>query len=88
MDLVHDLVYCWLVIEVGVHEAKTNLSRLLRRVAGGEEVLITRGGEPVARLVPAQSRRRRALGRDTGRIVIAEDFDAPLPADVIDDFER
>lgn len=76
------------MIEVGVHEAKTNLSQLLRRVAGGEEVLITRGGEPVARLVPAQSRRRRALGRDMGRIVIAEDFDAPLPSDVIADFER
>ena len=76
------------MIEVGVHEAKTTLSQLLRRVAGGEEVLITRGGEPVARLVPAQSRRRRTLGRDVGRIVIADDFDAPLPSDVIADFER
>lgn len=76
-----------MVIEVGVHEAKTNLSRLLRRVAGGEEVVITRGGEPVARLVPAQTRRRRVLGRDAGRIVIADDFDAPLPAEVLADFE-
>jgi prevent-host-death family protein len=76
------------VIEVGVHEAKTNLSRLLRRVAGGEEVLITRGGQPVAKLVPAHDRRRRVLGKDAGQLRIAEDFDAPLPADVLADFEE
>ena len=70
-----------------MHEAKTTLSRLLRRVAGGEEVVITRGGQPVARLVPIQTRRRRVLGRDAGRVHIAEDFDAPLPADVLADFE-
>jgi prevent-host-death family protein len=75
------------MIEVGVHEAKTNLSRLLRRVAAGEEVTITRGGEPVARLVPARSRKHRVLGRDAGRLRIADDFDAPLPADVMADFE-
>lgn len=70
-----------------MHEAKTTLSRLLRRVAGGEEIVITRGGHPVARLVPVQTRRRRVLGRDAGRVRIAEDFDAPLPADVLADFE-
>ena len=75
------------MIEVGVHEAKTNLSRLLRRVAAGEEITITRGGEPVARLVPARNRKRRVLGRDAGRLRIADDFDAPLPADVMADFE-
>jgi prevent-host-death family protein len=76
------------VIEVGVHEAKTHFSRLLRRVAGGEEVVITRGGEPVARLVPARpARRRRTLGRDAATVRIADDFDAPLPADVLADFE-
>jgi prevent-host-death family protein len=75
------------VIEVGVHEAKTNLSRLLRRVAAGEEVTITRGGEPVARLVPAGKRKQRVLGRDAGRLHIADDFDDPLPADVLADFE-
>ncbi len=76
------------MIEVGVHEAKTHFSRLLRRVAGGEEVVITRGGEPVARLVPARpARRRRTLGRDAAAVRIADDFDAPLPADVLADFE-
>lgn len=75
------------MIEVGVHEAKTHLSRLLRRVAGGEEILITRGGEPVARIVPAVPRRTRALGIDSGVLDVPDDFDAPLPDDVLRSFE-
>lgn len=67
---------------VGVHEAKTHLSRLLRRVADGEEVLITSDGEPVARLVPARpSPAPRELGVDRGLLDIPDDFDAPLPDD-------
>lgn len=73
---------------VNVHEAKTHLSRLLERVTRGEEVVIARAGTPVARLVPYRPTRARALGLDAGRVVIAEDFDAPLPADVVADFER
>ena len=74
--------------EVNVHEAKTHLSRLLARVERGEEVVIARAGKPVARLVPvARARGRRVLGRDKGKVVIADDFDAPLPADVLARFE-
>jgi prevent-host-death family protein len=73
--------------EVGVHEAKTHLSRLLRRVMAGEEIVITRGGVAIARLVPAEERRARALGVDAGRYVVPDDFDAPLPDDVLDTFE-
>ncbi len=74
-------------MEVGVHHAKTNLSTLLRRVAGGEEVVITRGGEPVAKLVPVRPPKRRALGRDAGLFHIPDDFDGPLPPQLLDDFE-
>lgn len=73
---------------VGVHEAKTQLSQLLRRVAAGEEITITRRGRDVARLVPPTRRAGRRLGFDRGRFVVPEDFDAPLPDDVLDDFER
>ncbi len=73
--------------EVGVHEAKTHLSRLLRRVAAGEEVVIARGGRPVARLVPVETARPRELGRDRGVFTVPEDFDAPLPAEVLRNFE-
>ena len=75
------------MIEVGVHEAKTTLSELLRRVAAGEEVLITRGGVPVAKLVPARRSVVRRLGEDRGAYVVPEDFDAPLPDDVLRTFE-
>ena len=71
-----------------MHEAKTTLSRLLRAVAGGEEVLITRGGRPVARLVAAGPPQRRTLGGDVGLLVVPEDFNAPLPAEVLAEFER
>jgi prevent-host-death family protein len=73
--------------EVGVHEAKTHLSRLLRRVALGEEIVIAKGGRPVARLVPISTPERRELGRDRGRVRISEDFDAPLPESILADFE-
>jgi prevent-host-death family protein len=73
---------------VNVHEAKTHFSRLLERVASGEEIVIAKAGTPVARLIPFAASRGRQLGLDAGRIVIADDFDAPLPDDVLADFER
>lgn len=73
--------------EVSVHEAKTHLSRLLRRVSAGESIVITRGRKPVARLVPVESTTPRELGFDRGKVRVASDFDAPLPEDVLRDFE-
>lgn len=72
---------------VGIHEAKTNLSRLLQRVEAGEEVVITRRGAEVARLIAAHPARRR-FGTDRGRFSVPDDFDAPLPKDMLDLFER
>jgi prevent-host-death family protein len=73
---------------VGVHEAKTNLSKLLVRVAAGEEIAITRRGEEIARLVPAPRSGERHFGIDRGRWVVPDDFDAPLPDEVLTEFER
>lgn len=73
---------------VGVHQAKTHLSRLLERVAEGEEITITRRGEEIARLVPAGGARRPQLGLDRGRYTVPDDFDAPLPDDVLASFEQ
>ncbi len=64
--------------QVGIHEAKTHLSRLLRRVAAGEVIVIAKGSMPMARLVPIHSRARRELGRDRGAVHLDADFDAPL----------
>lgn len=72
-----------------VHEAKTHLSKLLERTADGEEIIIARAGVPVARLVPIVAPpAERPLGSEQGLVHIADDFDAPLPADLLDAFER
>ena len=71
-----------------VHQAKTHLSKLLERVADGEDVVIAKAGVPVARLVPiARTDERRVLGTEKGRLIVAKDFDAPLPKDVLASFE-
>jgi len=73
--------------KVNVHEAKTQLSKLLRRVAAGEEIAIANRGVPVARLVPAAlPKAYRELGTERDRLKIAEDFDALLPMDVLGAF--
>ena len=73
---------------VNVHEAKTHLSRLLARVAAGEEIVIAKAGRAIARLVPVTgSASERTLGIDRGRVIIADDFDAPLPEEVLSTFE-
>jgi prevent-host-death family protein len=69
---------------VNVHEAKTHLSRLLEEVAAGQEVVIARAGRPVARLTALQpTRPPRQLGALAGLYTVPEDWDAPLPADLI-----
>ena len=65
-----------------VHDAKTHLSRLLERVAQGEEVIIAKSGRPVAKLVPVAAEPRRP-GRLKGRIHLGPDFDEPLPEEVL-----
>lgn len=71
---------------VGVHEAKTQLSRLLTDVERGEEIIITSRGRPVARLAPVQPLKRE-FGLDRGLLSIADDFDAPLPDELLEAFE-
>jgi prevent-host-death family protein len=67
-------------MEVNVHEAKTHLSRLLKRVAEGEEITIARAGVPVATLIAAgPAGGSRPMGMDRGKIWVADDFDAPDP---------
>ena len=63
---------------VNIHEAKTHLSRLLERVAQGEEIVIAKAGRPVAKLVKIQPRGRRVLGSAAGAIQFRRGWDAPL----------
>ncbi len=69
---------------INIHAAKTHFSRLVARAAAGEEIIIARGGKPLARLVPLRARpKRRRSGLLKGRIRVAADFNAPLPNDVL-----
>ncbi len=73
---------------VNVHEAKTHLSRLLVRVQNGEEIVIARSGRPVARLSRYEDPPGRVMGRDAGLFGVPDDFDDPLPAEVLRGFEE
>ena len=76
------------MIKVNVHEAKTQLSRLLARVSAGEEVVISKSGKPMARLVPWDNEKKnRVPGLDKGLVNVPEDFDAPLSPEVLATFE-
>ncbi len=78
---------------VTVHEAKTHLSRLLAAVESGEEIVIARASRPIARLVPyaeqpdAEPERRHCFGVDPSGWVVPDDFDEPLPDDILALFE-
>ena len=68
-------------MKINIHEAKTHFSKLLKKVAAGEEVTISRAGVPVAKLIAAAPQgKSRPLGMDTGKIWIADDFDVMDPA--------
>lgn len=73
---------------INIYEAKIHLSRLVDQAAAGEEIIIARGGKPVARLsklaAPARKIRFGVLG---GQVKVSEDFDSPLPEEVIAGFE-
>jgi prevent-host-death family protein len=72
---------------VNIHQAKTHLSRLLQRVAAGEEITIARSGVPVAKLSAIEPKKKtRPLGFARGEVWVADDFDAPLPDDLLKAF--
>jgi prevent-host-death family protein len=73
---------------VNIHAAKTQLSRLVDAAAAGEEIIIAKAGKPLARLGPLVGpRAKRRLGILAGKLRVPEDFDAPLPDEVIAAFE-
>jgi prevent-host-death family protein len=73
---------------INIHDAKTHLSRIVDDVAAGAEVVIAKAGKPMARLVPlAGIPRPKRLGLLKGRIKVSDDFNAPLPDDLLDEIE-
>jgi prevent-host-death family protein len=77
------------MLQVNIHEAKTQLSRLIAAVEQGEEIVIARYGNPIAKLVPIRrSASPRTPGSAKGRFTVPPAFFEPLPDDVIDGFEK
>lgn len=73
---------------VNIHQAKTNFSKLVDAVIHGEEIIIAKAGKPAAKLVPICTvKPKRKPGALKGKIRIAADFDAPLPDDILNQFE-
>jgi prevent-host-death family protein len=73
---------------VNVHEAKTTLSELLKKVEAGEEIIIARAGKPIARLVPAAKTTKRVFGFDKADWTVPDDFNEPLPNELLEGFYR
>jgi len=71
---------------VNIHEAKTKLSELIRKAEQGEEIIIARAGTPTVCLKPYKHPGKRVLGEYKGLITISDDFDAPLPDEILDSF--
>ena len=70
--------------QVNIHEAKTNLSKLIKKVVNGEEVIIAKGNKPLVKMVLIEGNKpKRKLGSAKGKIIISKDFEAPL-----DDFSE
>ena len=72
---------------VNIHAAKTHLSSLVEEAAAGEEIILAKAGKPVARLVPLEKPDfRKSFGILKGKIRISDDFDAPLPPEILKGF--
>ena len=75
-----------MISSVTLYEAKTHMSSLVDRAAAGEEIIISKHGRPLAKLVPLRDVARRRPGRAKAKIKMSADFDAPLPKALLDAF--
>jgi prevent-host-death family protein len=74
------------VKKASIGEAKAHFSALVKRAEAGEEILVTRGGTPVVRIVPVKAAKERSFANDEGLGFVADDFDGPLPPELLREF--
>ena len=78
-----------MTVQVNIYEAKSKLSKLINQVIAGEEVIVAKSGKPVAKIVPIEKPlQNRKPGSAKGKISISDDFDAPLPEDILREFYK
>ena len=73
---------------ISIHVAKTHLSRLIARVEAGEEIVIARGRNPVAKLVPIAPKPKRVFGALKGKLSVGSEFFEPLPPEELSTWEQ
>jgi len=98
LDLTNDLVYIKHItnqeviempVKVNIYEAKSKFSKLISQAIAGEEIIIAKSGKPVAKLVPFEKPLGdRKPGSAKGKIIMSDDFDAPLPDDILKEFYK
>jgi antitoxin (DNA-binding transcriptional repressor) of toxin-antitoxin stability system len=87
--MIEDLVHLWAMIRLNIYEAKTHLSRYLKRLAKGERIILCRRNVPIAEIspLPAPETKPRPIGLARGRLTVPPSFFEPLPDDLLDRFE-
>ena len=69
-----------------IHEAKSQLSKLIESALAGEEIIIAKAGKPLVKLIPYEESQPRTPGGWEGKVLMSDDFDAELPADILSGF--
>jgi prevent-host-death family protein len=77
-----------MAVKINLYEAKSQLSQLVDRAAAGEEIIIAKNGEPLARLVPVAKRRKRKLGLLRGKVILDAEIEKPLDEETLRLFEE
>ncbi|MCP4630075.1 MAG: type II toxin-antitoxin system Phd/YefM family antitoxin [bacterium] len=78
-----------MTVQVNIYEAKSKLSKLINQVIAGEEVIVAKAGKPVAKIVPFEKpTQNRKPGSAKGKLIISDDFDSPLPDDILQGFYK
>jgi prevent-host-death family protein len=73
---------------VSIEKVQEQFPAFLSKVEAGEEIILEKAGEPIARVVPIKKREKRILGKERGKIWMSDDFDEPLPGEILSEFYK
>jgi antitoxin (DNA-binding transcriptional repressor) of toxin-antitoxin stability system len=76
------------MISVSLEKVRDQFPAFLSKVESGEEIILEKGGEPIARVVPIKKKGKRILGKERGKIWMSDDFDEPLPEEILAEFYK